>query len=88
MRTPSRAHVRQQRLASGEQRGGEEHPLAQPGLGHLEPVEAAALEHRLERQCGGEDDVAAAGLDARHPPPLARRQAGELVDQLAERSRG
>ncbi len=78
------ADVLKQRLASGEQGGGEEDPLPQSGLGDLEPAEAAPVEHRLERQRGGEDDVAAAGLDAGKPPPLAHRQTGELLDQLAE----
>ena len=55
---------------AGEQRAGEEHPLAQAGLGDLDPVEVAELEHRLEHHRGGEDDVAATGLDPGHRAAL------------------
>ena len=43
------ADVVEQRLAVGEQRAREEHAVAQAGLGGLDPVEAAELEHGLER---------------------------------------
>src|ERR1700760_844321 len=45
-----------------QQRVGEEHALAQSGLGHLHALEAPVEEHRLERHRRREDDVAAAGL--------------------------
>ena len=72
LRTAAVADILEQRLWPGEQRPGQEQALAQPGLGGLDPGEAAALDDRLEDQRSGEDDVAAPGLDARDRAALAR----------------
>ena len=68
-----------------EDRARQEDAVAQPGLGRLDPVEAAELEHRLQHHRGGQDDVAAARLDPGHGAPLGDRQRGQRRDQLVER---
>ncbi len=73
---------------AGEHLAGQEHALAQAGLGDLDAVEGAELEHGLDHERGGEDDVAAARLDPGHLAALGDREAGERADELAERLAG
>ena len=63
----------------------EEDALAQAGLGHLDPLEAAAVEGGGQHERAAEDHVAAVGLDAGHVAALGRRPVGEPLDQLLER---
>ena len=81
------AHVVEQRLGTAGERLREEDPLAQAGLGRLERVEAAGLEHLLHDDRAGERDVAAHRLDARDAAALGDGQAGEPVDEVVERAR-
>ena len=68
LRTAALADVLEARLGPIEQRPCQEHALTQASLGRLDPIEAADLEHRLEHDCRGEDDVAATGLDPGSSP--------------------
>ena len=57
-------------------------PSRRPASVTSMPSKRAELDHGLERQRGGEDDVAAAGLDPGKRAALVGRQRGELLHEL------
>ena len=83
------AHIVEQRLLAVEQRARRgTHRRADRPRSPRCPSKSAELDHRLERDRGGEDDVAASGLDPGDRPALGDGQRGERVDELAHRLRG
>ena len=62
----------------------EEDALAQAGLGHLDAVEPARLQHRAHDDGAGQDDVGPRGLDAVDLATLGGGQLRERVDQVVQ----
>src|ERR1700744_3866395 len=80
-------HVLEERLAASigmpREAALEEDSLAQPGLSDLERIELGGLEHAVDRNRTGEDQVSASRLDAWDLRALGSGQRGEPLDQIS-----